>query len=149
MSVSVKPIQLWRRELENRPGELALVLEPLAEVGADLRIVMGYRYPGNESRAAVELFPIRGKKATAAASQAGLTAGQIAALLVRGDSKPGVGHAITRALADAGINLDFLVGQQIGGRFAFVLGFDNDEQTAKAAEIIADATGKKKKKKKK
>ena len=72
MAVTVKEITLWRREIENRPGMLAQVLEPLAGSAADLQVLMAYRYPGDETRGAVELFPISGKKATAAAQAAGL-----------------------------------------------------------------------------
>jgi ACT domain-containing protein len=67
MALTVKRITLWRREIENRPGALASTLEPLAEAGADLRLVMGYRYPETTSRAAIEVFPVTGKKAVEAA----------------------------------------------------------------------------------
>jgi hypothetical protein len=45
MSLTVKEITLWPREVENRTGTMASTLAPLAEAGADLRVVMGYRYP--------------------------------------------------------------------------------------------------------
>ena len=48
MSVSVKHITLWRAEVENKAGVLARTLESLAAAGADLHVVMGYRYPGGE-----------------------------------------------------------------------------------------------------
>jgi hypothetical protein len=35
---------------------------------------------------------------------------------VEGDNKPGLGHAIAQAIADAKINLNFLVAQVIGRR---------------------------------
>ncbi len=62
MAVPIKEIALWRREIENQPGALAGVLEPLARAGADVRILMAYRYPGNEGRGAVEAYPIVGKR---------------------------------------------------------------------------------------
>src|SRR6266571_8572910 len=67
MPVTVKQITLWRTEVENRAGVLAQTLKPLAEAGADLHLVMGYRYPGDESKAAIEVYPIAGKKVVAAA----------------------------------------------------------------------------------
>jgi len=36
MSVKIKPITLWRTEVENKPGILARTLEPLASTHADL-----------------------------------------------------------------------------------------------------------------
>ena len=41
---------------------LASTLEPLAEAGADLQVVMGYRYPGRTDKAAIKLHPVSGRK---------------------------------------------------------------------------------------
>jgi hypothetical protein len=139
MAVTVKAIKLWRREIENRPGALAETLEPLATEGADLQVVMGYRYPGHEEKAAIELHPIAGKKLTTAAQRAGLRDASIATLLVQGDNKPGLGYAIARAIADGGINLDFLVAQVIEGSYSAVLGFDSKADLKKAAPLIKKA----------
>jgi hypothetical protein len=72
MSVKIKPITLWRTEVENKPGILARTLEPLASTHADLAVVMGYRYPGAGEKAAIELYPVTGKKTVAAAKGLGL-----------------------------------------------------------------------------
>jgi predicted amino acid-binding ACT domain protein len=132
MALSVKRITLWRREVENQPGALASTLEPLAASGADLRLVLGYRFPEETGRAAVEIFPVTGKRVLAAAEAAGLRPFGLACLLVEGDNRPGLGAAIGRALADAGINIAFLVAQVIGRRFTTVIGF-TDEASANAA----------------
>jgi hypothetical protein len=145
MAATVKTIKLWRSEVENKPGVLAGTLEPLANAGADLHVVMAYRYPGNESKAAIELYPVAGKKATAAAQSAGLSAAPISVLLVEGDNKPGLGHAIAKAMSDAGINTAFLVAQTIGKRYSAVVGFETDEDTRRAAALIRKAVAGKKK----
>jgi hypothetical protein len=137
VAIRVKPIALWRAEIENKPGALAGVLEPLQAVG--LQVVMGYRYPGNESKAAVEVYPITGKKAVQAARAAGLSAAPIPALLVEGDDKPGLGYAISAALAQAGINMDFLIGQVIGRKYSTVIGFETEEQSRNAVPLIKKA----------
>jgi hypothetical protein len=143
MAIRVKPIMLWRAEIENKPGGLASVLEPLQAVG--LQVVMGYRYPGNESKAAVEVYPITAKKAVQAAQAAGLSSASIPALLVEGDDRPGLGYAISAALAQAGINMDFLIGQVIGRKHSTVIGFETDEQARKAVPLIKKAvTGRRK-----
>jgi hypothetical protein len=139
MAVTVKRITLWRREVENQPGVLASTLEPLAQAGVDLRLVMGYRFPETTTRAAIELFPVSGKKATAAAEQAGLRPFELACLLVEGDNRPGFGAALGRALADAGINIVFLVAQVIGRRFTAVIGFETEEAAAAATKTIKTA----------
>jgi hypothetical protein len=69
---------------------------------------MGYRYPGEESKGAIELYPVTAKKSVAAAQEAGLTASSIPTLVVEGDNRAGQGHAISQAIADAGININFL-----------------------------------------
>jgi len=143
MAVTVRTIELWRREVENRPGTLTSVLAPLAEAGADLQLVMGYRYPGNEAKAAIEVFPIKGKKAAAAAAAAGLQQAAISALLIEADNRVGLGHAISKALADAGINLDFLVAQVIGRKCTALAGFGNAEDSRKAAVLIRKAAARK------
>jgi len=66
MAVTVKKIVLWRKEVENKPGALASTLASLASAGADLQVVMGYRYPGQESKAAIELYPVTAMKSVAA-----------------------------------------------------------------------------------
>jgi hypothetical protein len=82
MPVTVKKIMLWRLEVENKPGVLAGALESLACAGADLQVVMGYRIPADITKAAIEVFPVKGKKSIAAAQAAGLHASSISTLLV-------------------------------------------------------------------
>jgi hypothetical protein len=143
MAVTVKSIKLWRKEMDNRPGELAGTLGPLVSAGADFQVLMGYRFPGNESQAAIELYPVSGKKATAAAGAAGLQAAEIPCLMVEGDNKPAVMQSIAKSIADAGINVNFVVAQSIGRRYSAIFGFDNDADTRKAASLIKKAANKK------
>jgi hypothetical protein len=139
MAVTVKKIALWRSEVANRPGALAGALAPLAQAGADLRVVMAYRFPGDESRGAVELFPVTGRRAQAAARNAGLSESGIPTLLVEGEDRPGTGAAIARAIAEAGINLAFFIAQVVGRRYAAVIGFDSEADAKKAASLIKRA----------
>src|SRR5713226_7790326 len=116
MSVTVKHITLWRAEVENKPGVLARTLESLAAAGADLRVVMGYRYAGGGEKAAIEVYPVTAKKSVAAAQAAGLAASSIPTLLVEGDNKPGLAHAVAKTIGETGINLGFLVAHVVGRR---------------------------------
>lgn len=140
MPVTIKSIVLWRREIENQPAVLAGVLEPLANARADLQVVMGYRYPGNPAAAALELYPVTGKKSAGAAKAAGLAASEIPALLVQGDNKPGLGFTLSKAIADAGINIYFLVAQVVGRKYSAVIGFETAEDARKASSLIKRAT---------
>src|SRR5450830_1116002 len=100
MAITVKKITLWRRESGDRPGLMAETLSPLAAQGTSLKVAMGYRQPGG-STAVIEVSPVSGKKAVAAAESEGLGASTIPTLLVEGDDRPGLGHALARAIADA------------------------------------------------
>ena len=145
MPVTVKNILLWRKEVENRVGTLAHTLEPVTKAGANLQILMGYRYPGEGTKAAIELFPIAGKKVIGAASEAGLSASSIPTLLVEGDDRPGLSFAIAQAIAEAGVNMTFFVAQSIGRKFSAVLGFETETDAKTAAPLIKKATTSKKK----
>lgn len=136
MAISVKKITLWRREVPNRPGMLAQTLEPLSRSGANLQVVMGYHMG---DRAIIEVFPVAGKKGEAAGLQAGLAASGPPALMVQGDNRPGLGHTLARAIADAGINISFLVAQVIGKRFSAVVGFGSEDEATRAVSIIKKA----------
>ena len=136
MAITVKKIVLWRKEVDNKPGTLAAALAPLAEAGVDLQVVMGTGHPGNESRAEIGVFPVTGRKSQAAAETAGFKARPLAALLVGGDNKPGLAHGISRMIAEAGINISFVIAQVIGRKFSAVFGFQNDADAGKAATLI-------------
>src|SRR5437867_10996594 len=111
MPVTVKNILLRRKEVENQVGSLAHTLEPVTKAGANLHVLMGYRYPGEGTKAAIELYPIAGRKVTAAASEAGLSASSIPTLLVEGEDRPGLGLAIAQAMSGARINMTVFVTQ--------------------------------------
>src|SRR6266496_3622667 len=139
MAVTVKKIVLWGKREKNRLGELARTLESLASAGTALQVVIAYRYPGAESKAAIELYPVTAMKSVAAAQEAGLTASSIQAFLVEGDNRLGLGHAISQAIADAGINMDFVVAQVVGRKYSAVFGFESEADATKGAAEIKKA----------
>jgi hypothetical protein len=144
MAITVKKITLWRREVEDRSGALASVLDPLAGAGAGLQVVMGYRLRGTAS-GVVEVYPVSGKKHTAAAQTAGLSAASIPTLLVQGDDRPGLGRDFAKAVAEAGINMNFLVAMVVGRKYSSVVGFDSEVDATQAAGLIKKAAAKKRK----
>jgi len=142
MAVAVKTIKYWRGIVQHKPGVLAGILEPMAAAGQNLQVVMGYRM--GEGKAAVELYPVTGKKAVASAQAAGFSMPAVPALLVQGDDKKGLGLAIADQLSGAGINIAFMVAQVVGRRFSAVFGFENEADTKKAAGLIKKAAAAKK-----
>jgi hypothetical protein len=139
MPVTVKNVTIWRKEVDNQPGQLAAALAPLVKARADLKVLMGYRLPGEEGKAAIEIYPITGAKAAKAAAAAGLTKSSIPALHVEGDDKPGLMHAIANSLAGAGVNVNFLVGLVVGRKYTAIWGFGSPEEAKKAAGLIRKA----------
>jgi len=139
MAVTVKKITLWRTEVDNQPGALARTIEPPAKAGADFKVIMGYRHAAAEGKAAIEVFPITGKKVMAAAGVAGLSAAAIPTLLVEGDDQPGLGHTIAQVIAGAGINIAFLMAQVIARKFAAVIGFETEDDATRAMPMIKKA----------
>ena len=142
MAVSVKKIALWRGKIEDRPGTLAEVLEPVAASRSDLQVVMGYREPGG-TQAVVELYPVATKKVATALMGKGLRPAGIPSLLVTGDNRPGLGHAMARALGEAGLNVSFLVAQTAGRKFSAVFGFATEADATAAVTLIKKAARKK------
>ena len=138
MAVTVKKVTLWRTDVANEPGVLAGVLEPLAAAGANLRVVMGYAM-GDSGRAAIEVFPIAGRKATQAATAAGLAASAIPCLLVEGDDRAGLGADMARGIATAGVNISFLIAESVGRKFSAVFGLQNDADASAATKAIKAA----------
>lgn len=144
MAHTIKKITLWRKEVENSAGILAGALAPIAHAGANIHVVMAYRYPGRESKGAIELYPVTGKKSATAAKEAGFSASNIPALLVEGDNRAGLGYETAQAIAKAGISLDFLVAQVLGKKYSAVFGFESDADATKCAAIIRKAGAAKK-----
>ena len=141
MAISVKFITLWRRELQHRSGALAESLDPLADGGIDIKVLMAYRFPGDPSRGAVEAFPIAGKRSTLAAQRGGFSPFALPALLVEGNNAPGMGSRMCRAIADAGINLDFVVAQVVGAKYSAVFGFETEDDARRAVSLIKSVAG--------
>lgn len=139
MSVTVKRAVLWRTETRNNPGVLAQTLRPLAGVHQDLQLVMGYAYPDRVG-AAIEVYPISGRSAVAAAKEAGLSQSNLPCLTVTGENRPGLSHDITRSLAEARVNLSFFVAQVIGTKYTALFGFEASSEADLAAKIIRKAT---------
>jgi hypothetical protein len=139
MAVSIRKLTLWRTEVQHRPGALSELLEPLAAAGADLQIVMGYRIPGQKTRAVVEVAPVGTRKVVQAAEGAGLAPGGAPTLLVLGDNRPGLANRIASALAESGVNIAFLVAQVVGRRYSAVFGFESEADLDKAADRIRAA----------
>ena len=50
-----------------------------------------------------------------------------------------MGHAISQAIADAGINRDFVVAQVVGRKYSAIFGFESEADATKGAAVIKKA----------
>jgi hypothetical protein len=143
VALTVRKIELWRVEVDNKPGTLSGVLGPLAEAGADLQVVMGYHISGTE-KSGVELFPVKGRGPNGKAKAVGLTPSPQTVLHVEGDNRAGLGSDLAKAVAEAGVNISFLVAQTIAKKFSAVFGFASADDAKKAILAIKKAGAAKK-----
>jgi hypothetical protein len=133
---TARAARLYRAEIDNTPGRLAAALAPFAEAGHDLEVVMAYRMPGDRGRAAVEVYPVTSRKLAAAAAGAGFAPMTTPMLIVEGRNTAGAGARLAAALAEASINVQYLVAQVVKGRFHAVLGFESDRDAKRASRIV-------------
>jgi len=138
MSYTIEKIAVWSGSIDDKPGGLAAKLAPLAEAGVNLEFVLAPRdKPG---LGVVFLAPIKGATATRVARNAGLSRTRdLAALRITGADKPGLGAAITQALAGARVNLRGLSAIAAGRTSVVYLAFDSKKDTAKAQRALANA----------
>ena len=133
MAYTIKKVDVWAGEIQDRPGGLAEKLAALGNAGANLEFLVSRRAPDKPGTGVVFVTPIRGSKQKAAAQEAGLsTTDALHSVRVDGPDRPGLGTKMTRALADAGINLRGVSAAAIGRRAITYFAFDNavDADTA-------------------
>src|SRR3972149_3133277 len=139
MPYSVRKVDVWVGEIDDRPGGLAEKLESLAKAGASLEFIISRRTPGNPEKGVVFLTPIKGTKQQRAASAAGLnTTNSLHSVRVEGPDRPGLGIKMTRALA-AAINMRGISAAALGRRSVSYFAFDNAEDADNAVKLLKKA----------
>ncbi|HWP57617.1 MAG TPA: ACT domain-containing protein [Candidatus Acidoferrales bacterium] len=140
MAYSVSKVNVWAGEIEDRPGGLADKLESLSKAGASLEFIIARRAPEKPGTGVVFLAPLKGAKQTRAAAEAGLsTTESLHSVRVEGPDKPGLGLKMTRALADAGINLRGISAAALGRRSVTYFAFDQAADADKAVRVLRTA----------
>jgi hypothetical protein len=138
MNFKVAKVDVWAGEIEDRPGALAEKLEALKNTGANLEFVIARRdKPG---KSVVFLAPLKGAAQTRAARQARLVkTTSLHSLRLEGPNQRGLGALITRALADAGINLRGLSAAALKRSHVTYFAFDRAEDARRAGPILKKA----------
>jgi hypothetical protein len=121
MDIKVKRIGLWRTEVHRRSGALAAALEPLAQQGADLKVVRVRAAHGRTKRNVIEVYAGEGRATT---------------LLLQGDNWPGFAYSVAEAVAWAGIVVRDHEAGVVDRRFSSTLTFDTESDAKKAAAVI-------------
>jgi hypothetical protein len=137
MKFKVNRTDVWATSIDDRPGGLAEKIGALAAAGANLEFIIARRTPEQPGKGVVFVTPIKGTKQTKAATEAGFqTTENLHSLRIEGADKPGLGAAMTKALAEAGVNLRGLSAAAMGKKFLAHLAFDSAEDAAKATAIL-------------
>jgi hypothetical protein len=137
MKLDISKVDVWVGSIEDRPGGLAEKLHGLGEAGANLEFLLARRAPQQPGKGVVFAAPIKGTKQTKAAKELGFhKSNPLQGIRVMAADKPGLGLALTQALADAGINLRGFSGVALGGRTVFHMAFDTASDAGKAARAL-------------
>ena len=140
MAYSVTKVNVWAGEIDDRPGGLAEKLDPLTKAGASFEFIVSRRTPEKPGTGVVFVTPIKGAKQNRAATEAGLsTSESLHSVRVEGPDRAGLGTTMTRALADAGINLRGISAAALGRRSVTYFAFDNASDADRAVRALKGA----------
>jgi hypothetical protein len=139
MAYTVSKIEVWTGSMEDQVGGLAAKLEPFADAGVNLEMIIARRQPSQPGRGVVFLGPLSGAKGQKAAQAAGLSRAEWGALRVEGRNVPGDAHRLVRALADAGLNLRGFSATGAGTKMVAYVAFDSKADADQAAKILRAA----------
>ena len=137
MKLNVSRTDVWAATIDDRPGGLAEKLEALAAAGANLEFIVARRMPEKPGKGVVFITPLKGAKQVKAGQAAGFQKSEgLHSVRIEGADKPGIGSKMTKALADAGINLRGISGAALGSKFVTHLALDTAEDATKALAVL-------------
>lgn len=137
MAYRVTKVDVWAGEVDDRPGGLAAKLAPVVEAGANLEFLICRRAAEKPGTGVLFLTPIKGAKQQRAATAAGLSVtSTLHSVRVEGADRPGLGTKMTRALAEAGINLRGVSAAALGRRSVTYFAFDSAADAETATRIL-------------
>jgi hypothetical protein len=138
MAYQLDTVDVWAGTIADRPGGLAGVLETLAAGKVNLQFVIARR--DHPDTGVVFCAPIEGVGQVKAAKSAGLSkSASLRSLRISGPDKAGLGARITRAVADAGVNVRGLSAASMGRNMIVYLAFDSQADAKKAKSALQKA----------
>ena len=140
MAYSVKKVDVWAGEIADRPGGLAEKIQSLSNARANLEFLIARRAADKPGTGVVFVTPIKGAKQKSAAQGTGLAStDSLHSVRVEGPDKAGLGAKMTKAIADAGINLRGLSAAALGRRSVSYLAFDSAADADSAVSLLRKA----------
>jgi hypothetical protein len=137
MKLKVNRTDTWAAPIDDRPGGVADKLAALAAAGANLELIIARRAPEQRGSGVVFVTPLKGAKQIKAADAAGFQKTEsLHSIRVQGMDKPGAGAKLTRALAEAGINLRGFSAAAFGKQYVTHLALDTAKDAAKTVAIL-------------
>jgi hypothetical protein len=122
------PMNAFIVEVANRPGELARVTETLAARGVNLLVSS----LGSGDRGLIGFIADDEETSRSALKDAGIAYQETPLIHVRAEDRPGETAAVTRKLAEGGVNIEFLVPVDTSkANFICAFGVDNVEAAEK------------------
>jgi len=137
MKLEATRVPVWAAAIDDQPAALAQKLEALTEAGADLEFILARRAPDDPGQGVVFVSQLKGRKQLKAAAEAGFCrTDALHSIRIVGKDRPGIGTAITRAVAELGVNLRGYSGSVIGSRFIGYVALDDVDETAKVVRVL-------------
>ena len=137
MAMTISRVDVWAARIKDRPGGLSEKLAVLAEAGAQLEFLITRRAPDKPGTGMVFLTPLKGAAQIRAAKKVGFRkTKRLHSVRIEGPDKQGLCADLSRAMADADINLRGLSAAAIGRRAVVHLALDSADDATKAARIL-------------
>jgi hypothetical protein len=137
MKLEATRVPVWAAAIDDQPAALAQKLEALTGAGADLEFILARRAPEDPGQGVVFVSQLKGRKQLKAAEEAGFfRTDALHSIRGVGKDRPGIGTAITRAVAELGVNLRGYSGSVIGSRFVGYVALDDVDETAKVVRTL-------------
>jgi hypothetical protein len=136
MAQSITNVDVYAVDIMNRPGSLARVLEAVASGGANLDFVIARQVNENTSR--VFVAPLKASSSGGQRCRSDQAKG-MTAIRVTGNDKAGLGAAITRGIAAAGINIRGLSSGSVAKKNVCYIAFSSADDAKRATGAIKKA----------
>lgn len=137
MKLKISQADVWVASIKDRPGGLAGKLADLSRAGANLEFLIARRESSTPGTGVVFVTPIKGAAQIKAAKQAGFVRSKsLHSLRILCPDRKGLGAALTKALAKAGINLRGMSAAAIAKQCVIHLAFDKAADARKAKAVL-------------